>query len=381
MPANSPSQLPVYLLTHEFHPSKGGIATFVEELARGSAAIGHDVEVWAPRGDTQHDQQFPFSVRRIDLKGSHDLSCQVAMARRIIRQHKKLKNGILHLCEPGPILAMSYLQFFERFMPRKLVITFHGSEILRFAANPFRKFLVNQLIQRADRLTVLSEYTQNLLEEKFPNSRNKTLLTPGALRENFVAHHRDRSTPHTTVNILSVGRIHPRKGQLLLIEALNKLSLELQSRIHLRIVGTGNKHGYGDRLRHAAKKSAFPVDLCGEVTRQELQDLYTEADLFALTSTPHKHSVEGFGLVYLEAAAHGLPVIAHKTGGVSCAVNDKVNGLLADPKHPEQLTAAFERLISDPQLRDTMGKNGRQHATRSNWTQAAKAHFENWNLD
>jgi glycosyltransferase involved in cell wall biosynthesis len=94
-----------------------------------------------------------------------------------------------------------------------------------------------------------------------------------------------------------------------------------------------------------------------------------------MTSVNHGHSIEGFGLVYLEAAAHGLPVVAHDVGGVSEAVNDGVTGLLVPPHRPAQLAAAFERLIHDEALRHRMGDAGREWAGRNCWKQSAAALF------
>jgi glycosyltransferase involved in cell wall biosynthesis len=94
-----------------------------------------------------------------------------------------------------------------------------------------------------------------------------------------------------------------------------------------------------------------------------------------MTSIDYRHSVEGFGLVYLEAAAHGLPIVAHSVGGVSEAVVDNVTGLLVPPRHPAQLSAAFEKLISDLALRNRLGAAGRDWARRNRWEHSARLLF------
>jgi len=94
------------------------------------------------------------------------------------------------------------------------------------------------------------------------------------------------------------------------------------------------------------------------VPDEELDRLYDQADIFAMTSIDHRHSVEGFGLVYLEAAAHSLPVVAHAVGGVAEAVVDGVTGLLVPPADRPALSAAFARLIADPALRGRLGAAG-----------------------
>lgn len=103
--------------------------------------------------------------------------------------------------------------------------------------------------------------------------------------------------------------------------------------------------------------------------------MYDRADVFAMTSINHGTSIEGFGLVYLEAAAHGLPVVAHDVGGVSEAVNDGVTGILVPPHRPAQLAAAFEKLILDAPFRRRLGAAGRDWAGRNCWKESASALF------
>ena len=97
----------------------------------------------------------------------------------------------------------------------------------------------------------------------------------------------------------------------------------------------------------AASQPDLAVRFFGNLPDDELAQIYDRADIFAMTSVHHGESVEGFGLVYLEAAAHGLPVVAHDVGGVSEAVLDGETGLLVPPDRPAQLAAAFEKLIHD----------------------------------
>lgn len=375
------SDLPIYVLTHEFFPRKGGIATFTEEIARAAAKLGHKVEVWAPRGDSSGDGAFPFSVKRLGLKGSQDISCQFRLAKEWIRQRRKLRKAIVYLSDPGPVLAVRYLQFFKAFKPARLVITFHGSEVKRFASSPIKRFIVNLLVKRADRISAPSEFTHSLILKTFPAAARKTYLTPGALRSNFEAPKGAAPQSSDRVHILTVGRLHPRKGQAHILEALSDLPEELQDKISFWIVGTGNKRGYGDRLRKMADRAKFGVTFFGEVTNQELEDLYARASVFSMTSVNFRKSVEGFGLVYLEAAAHGLPIVANRIGGVAEAVAHGENGLLVDPGDRRGLTEAFARLIEDRALRERMGANGLTWSRRNNWSQSAELLFNQWDIE
>ncbi len=369
---------PVTLITHEFYPRRGGIATFAEEIARASAGLGHDVEVWAQAAPASEEKaDWPFRLRRLPLRGTQDLTCQFQLARELIRHRRRLRRGTVYLPEPGPMLTMMLLQFFRAFRPNRLVLTFHGSEILTFAASPLRRRLAGNLIGHATRVSTLSTYTQELLLTHFPGAAEKITLTPGALRSDFaVVAPRERASREKVV-VLTVGRLHPRKGQLQTLEALQALSPDVRSRLEYWVVGGQSKGGYETVLREqAARRPDLAVRFLGNLPDEELSEVYEQADIFAMTSLQMDRSVEGFGLVYLEAAAHGLPVVAHHVGGVADAVVDGHTGLLVPENRPAQLAAAFERLIHDRDLRVRLGNAGRDWAGRNCWKTSAAALFQ-----
>lgn len=366
----------VFLITHEFYPKRGGIATFTEEIARATAGLGYNVEVWAQSAPQEKtgDKTWPFTLRRLPVKGTHDLACQAGLALQLIAQRRRLRYATVYLPEPGPMLAMMFLQFFHAFRPKRLVLTFHGSEILKFHRNPLTRFLTRRLIRKAARISTLTNYTHQLLCEHFPEAAEKAFLTPGALRSDFAV---VNTAPPATdkIIVLTVGRLHPRKGQLLTLQALQALAPRFRHRIEYWMVAGHSKARYEQTVRTAAKNSDFPVRFFGNTPDDELDAIYDRADIFAMTSIDYRHSVEGFGLVYLEAAAHGLPIVAHSVGGVSEAVVDGITGLLVPPHHPAQLTAAFEKLISDQALRRKLGEAGHDWARRNRWEHSANLLF------
>lgn len=373
------SASPLHIITHEFYPRRGGIATFTEEIARAAAALGAKVEVWAQEAPPgTREKPWPFRVRRMPLKGTHDLWCLIQLGRELIRHRRDLRQAAVWLPEPGPMLTLMWLQFLKTFRPPHLILTFHGSEILRFHRNPLTRWLARRLIQRATHISTLTKYTLDLLTTHFPEAATKAFLTPGALRADF--HLPPRSTTRLTgegrLVILTVGRWHPRKGQRQTLQALLALPADLRARIEYRLAGGESKRGYESSLRALAATADFPVKFLGDLPDHDLATAYDQADLFAMTSVPHGPSVEGFGLVYLEAAAHGLPVIAHAIGGVGEAVIDGVTGILVPPDHPAALTAAFIRLIQDSALRQRLGEAGRDWARRNCWQASARLLFD-----
>lgn len=381
--STAPNARPVFLITHEFYPVRGGIATFTEEIARASASLGYNIEVWAQSAPAAVERpDWPFRLRRLPLKGTHDIWCQAQLARELIRHRRELRHATVYLPEPGPMMTMMLLQFFHAFRPRRLVLTFHGSEILKFTRSPLRRWLAGQLIRQATRISTLTHYTQELLVAHFPAAAEKIFLTPGALRSDFAVVPPKPASPRKKIVILTVGRLHPRKGQLLTLQALQTLAPDVRSRLEYWVVGGQSKGNYETQLRAAAaEKPDLAVRFFGNIPDEELSDLYDRADIFAMTSVNLEHSVEGFGLVYLEAAAHGLPVVAHDVGGVSEAVREGVTGLLVPPHRPAQLAAAFEKLIHDEPLRRKLGAAGRDWATRNCWKESAAALFSSFDAE
>ncbi len=368
---------PLFLITHEFYPRRGGIATFAEEMAKASARLGYDVEVWAQSAPPEREKAWPFRLRRLPLKGTHDFTCQLRLVRELIAARRRLRYATVYLPEPGPMLAMMLLQFSSAFRPKRLILTFHGSEILRFHRNPIYRWLTRRLIRHATRISTLTGYTHDLLCAHFPEARGKTILTPGALRSDFAVVPAPTAEAGKRIVVLTVGRLHPRKGQLITLQALQALAPEFRRQIEYWVVGGsgGKRLGYEATLRTTVAQSDLAVRFFGDVTDDELDHIYDRADIFAMTSVPHGHSIEGFGLVYLEAAAHGLPVVGHAIGGVGEAVVDGVTGFLVPPHRPAQLTAAFEKLITDPALRRQFGEAGRTWARRHRWAQSAETLF------
>lgn len=367
----------VFLITHEFYPKRGGIATFTEEIAKASVGLGYDVEVWAQFAPSDLEKKWPFRLHRLPVKGSHDVACQIGLGMQLIRERRRLRYATVYLPEPGPMLAMMMLQWSKAFRPHRLVLTFHGSEILKFHRNPVVRRMTGRLIRNASRISTLTNYTYELLCTRFPEAASKTFLTPGALRSDFAVVH-TAPTPNSTkkkVVVLTVGRLHPRKGQLITLKALQSLAPQFRSQVEYWIVGGQSKGRYEEKLRETVTNSDLTVRFFGNIPDDELDSIYDHADIFAMTSIDYRHSVEGFGLVYLEAAAHGLPVVAHTVGGVPEAVLDGITGFLVPPNYPAQLTAAFERLISDQALRQRLGDAGREWAKRNNWQQSAHLLF------
>lgn len=364
-----------YIITHEFYPKRGGIATFTEEMAQATQALGWDVEVWAQNREGVSEPAWPFRVWRLPLKGTHDFSCQLRLASHLISRRRELRRSTVYLPEPGPMLTLMLLQRFHAFRPRNLILTFHGSEILKFYHNPLIRPLARRLIGNATKISTLTRYTRELLVGHFPEARDKLLRTPGALRSDYRVMDHPARPARDRVAILTVGRIHPRKGQRETLQALLALPESMQDRIEYWIAGATSRPHYAAELRDLANHARFPVKFIGDPTDEELSRIYDDADIFAMTSIDYGKSVEGFGLVYLEASAHGLPIVAHAVGGVSEAVLEGETGFLVPPHDQAALCAAISKLVESEPLRTAMGDTGRVWARKPSWRQSAQTLF------
>jgi len=370
---------PLAVLTHEFFPYRGGIAVYVEETARAAAAAGFALTVYAPDQPEMRAKQWPFAIRPIPMRGTLGWGCRYALSRDIAATRAQLADSIVWLPEPGALLTAMYLNFVGHLPARRLVLTLHGSEILRFARRPHRRLLFQRLLDRAERIGVVSEFNRTLLLKHFHAAPEKIILVSGALRSDFPATIPPRTAkpPGSPLTLLTVGRVHPRKGQHCVLEALAAMQPRPQASLEYLIAGPVVNRAYQLHLEKLAGQSGVSVKFLGNVPDAELPALYSRADIFVMTPLQHGPSVEGFGLAYLEAAAAGLPAIAHRTGGVAEAVRDNVTGLLADPNDRATLAAAVRTLADDPARRAQLASAGPLRVRELSWPRNVVALFGN----
>jgi phosphatidylinositol alpha-1,6-mannosyltransferase len=164
--------------------------------------------------------------------------------------------------------------------------------------------------------------------------------------------------------VASVSRLVPRKGMDVLIDAANRLAPSYPDLV-VAIAGEGREL---DRLRRQAAASPASVHLLGRVSDEQRSALLGAADVFVMACRNRWFGLEqeGFGLVFLEAAAAGVPQIAGDSGGAAEAVIHGVTGLVVhDPDDPGSVAEALRALLADPKLRKRMGTAGRARVQAS----------------
>jgi len=364
----------INLITHEFFPKRGGAGKVVEELAWAASSIGKNVRVLAPARDPERD--WPFTVQAIPNRGSLGAGSLFSTYNTMRRLQSEFEDTVVHLAEPGPILACMYAQL-AGFMPtaEKLILTFHGSEIVRFTHRIHQRILLSKFLRHADKVHFLSKACRDMFLEFFKVEEDKIAVLPGAPTNSGHQVSGLLNLPDATGKVvcLTVGRIHPRKGQHTCIDAMSRLPEQLRSRIQYWIVGPVVDTHYCQGLRYEAAQSGLDVCFIGEVEDGDLPLIYTQAEIFIMTSVPYQQSVEGFGLVYLDAAKYGLPVIAHRIGGVPEAVQHGETGILCDPGNLDSLIKALRKLLEDKKVRIEMGAFGKKFSGQFSWESMARA--------
>ena len=362
----------IILITHEYPPQRGGAGVYCEELCYAASQLSIELEIWAPKNSHTKDSSI---IRQMPQKGSQDWRCSWSLVRFIKKYLTTAR--YLHIADPGTLRAMIRFGWLFHNLP-PLIITIHGSELLRFTLLPPEKFLFRKLLNRAEKIHVLSHHNEDNLKKLCPEISHRILKIPGAPARNVIPQGDEKlSTIYLKPNdelitLLCVGRIHPRKGQLELLCAINSLNKEIQKKLVCRIAGPIIDSSYFQKLTTLASQSACEIIFVGELNDDELRAEYEKSDLFALTSIPTKKSIEGFGFVYLEASAHGLPILAHKTGGVEDAVLDGKTGFVVEPNEPNELKQKLELLINHSELREEIGKNGKGWAQEHSWERVAR---------
>lgn len=365
----------IHLLTHEFYPRKGGAATYCVEMATAVQALDQDIRVWAPRYEALGSPKpFPFPVESLPVKGSQGWLGRIKLRKTFRNKiQPRIQSGdILHIAEAGPLITgLTFPElFFEH--PGSTRITIHGTELIRFPHSWFYRKRFERFLHQADGIHVLSKYNQRKLLDLFPKLHPKVIQIPGGPRTLPKSSILPLKKDTKTCILLTLGRIHPRKGQATLISYLSALPRALKSQIELWVVGPITKHKYFRQCTRLAKNSGVQVRFLHGCPDSSLPDLLRKADVFILPSMPYGSSVEGLGLVNLEAAQHGLPIVAHQIGGVAETLQEGKTGFLVQPGDTPAFCAALETLIGDPDLRRKMGENAREFCRKFSWEQAAR---------
>ena len=357
-------------ITNDFPPRPGGIQTFVYELVRQFPSSDVTVLSSTWEGAKQFDQSHDFDVVRADTKVLLPTPETLSLARKIIVA-KNVKTVIFGAAAPLALLAKPL-----RALGVTRIIAFtHGHEA-GWAKTPGTKQALKKIGNDVDVLTYLTQYTKQEISKGLSKSAvagmrqllpavDPQFFNPG----NQVAGSllREKVGFANRPTIVSVSRLMARKGHDELIKAMPELKKRIPG-IALLIVGDGS---YRNNLEKLITKLDLELDvhLTGKVPYLELPAWYGAGDVFAMPCRTRKAGwdVEGLGIVYLEASATGLPVIAGNSGGAPEAVAEGKSGFVVGGTDQKSLIEKIDLLFKDAKKQKEMGEFGRQWIL-DNWT-------------
>lgn len=251
---------------------------------------------------------------------------------------------------------------------KRTVALTHGHEVWWAKVFPFN-LLMRRIGSTVDSLTYLGEFTKNAISQSLSSKAQSAMvkIAPGIDVDHFQpvdsSALRQKLGLTSKKVIVSVGRLVHRKGQDHLIESMPAI-LKVHPDAHLLLVGKGP---YLEHLAKLVAESGLEnsVSFIGRIQYSELPQYICCGDIFAMPSRSRLMGleVEGLGIVYLEASACGLAVIAGNSGGAPDAVIDGTTGVVVDGTSNQQISAAAIELLTDLPKAKAMGTAGRQWIT------------------
>ncbi len=359
----------VLLVTNDFPPRRGGIQSYLGEfVGRLVSAGSHSVTVYAPqwKGADAHDRAARTAgYRVVRHPGTLMLPGPPVDARM---RGLIAENGIdtVWFGAAAPLALLA--QRARGAGATRVLASTHGHEV-GWSMLPVARSVLRRIGDDTDVVTFVSRYTRSRIASALGPNASLEYLPSGVDTDRFRpdpagrAELRDRYGLGERPTVVCLSRLVPRKGQDMLIKALPSIRQRVDGAA-LVIVGGGP---YLEPLRKLARDCgvADHVTFTGGVPAAELPTHHALADVFAMPCRTRGAGmdVEGLGIVFLEASATGVPVIAGKSGGAPETVQHNKTGLVIDGRSVHQVADAVIELLVDPDRAAAMGTAGRQWVT------------------
>ncbi len=328
------------LVTTDYLPSRGGVARYYSSLV-GHLPAGR-VEVLVPKPGRIWPRWLPWIWTIRAASRGYDTVWV------------------------GQVLPVGTVAWILRLLGgKRYVVSTHGMDALLPLGITWKRWLATRIMRGAAGVTANSRFTAGVISRSYriPLERITVVYPAPAVLPPVTRAESDQPT------ILAVGRSVHRKGFDLLIQAM-ELIWKLQPEARLQIIGDGPER---TKLQAAAAASSQPdkIELLGDVGDAQLAQAYSRAWVFVLPARSGGADVEGFGMVCVEAAAHGVPVVASSAGGIPEALDDGRTGLLVPADDTASLSVAIVGLLADESRRSSMSAAGLAWASRFTWQGSA----------
>ncbi len=335
----------------------GGIANYIHEVASALSAQGDvDVRVIARTmpGDSEFDRHLNYEVHRIVASQTAILSLP-AFTKAVIENIRQWKPTKILGAQWFPDAAAIYAAVKLSGTQIPYTLMSHGSEIFdsrQNLRNEFRHWLLYLLrarvLEGAEKIFTVSNFTSRSMMAKYNLPASRFIATMAGVNTQIYKKKRESIKNNgDSPLLLTVSRLQAYKGIDKVIAALPTV-LETFPKLRYWIAGTGPDQA---RLEQLVSELHLEntVKLLGPQKLEEIVDLYNQADLFLLLTRQDPPDVEGFGLVFLEAAACGLPALGGRSGGIPEAVEEGRSGWLVDPVDTSAIAEKIKMLLSSPE--------------------------------
>lgn len=356
--------MPILCITNDFGPRAGGIETFVHGLIE-RFPFGSLVVYTSQQGDTKlYDAMWR---EKHGVEVIRDRSKMLLPTPRVARAvgalviERQISQVWFGAAAPLGLLARGL----RKKGVKKMVALTHGHEVW-WAQLPVFSRAIRVIGNEVDHLTYLGEFTKKKIARALTKEAAAAMIkvAPGIDVDHFMpvdgAAIREKYGLADKKVIVSVGRLVPRKGQDVLINALPAIVAKIPN-VHLLLVGKGD---YEKKLRRLVTKRKMEnyVTFTGRIEYHDLPRYICAGDVFVMPSRSRLGGleVEGLGIVYLEASACGLPVVAGDSGGAPDAVKEAITGFVVNGKSSEEVAAATIEILQNEALAHSMSAAGRR---------------------
>lgn len=348
----------IIIFTQCFPPNIGGIEDLMFNLAHHLGAKGKEVYVLAD-GNVADDRVYDFQVKRFS---------GIKFIRKILKKNYLAKLIKAHKVETIITDSWKSLEYLPKESAKiKILCLAHGAEFPQDTKEK-KKLRITNAMHKAQYIIANSTYTKSLVD-KYIESTKCTIINPGfSFADSTELKVQEKETPM----LLTIARLEPRKGVDQVINILPRLKDKFPE-IKYKIAGNGDDL---ERLKQLVEdhKLTENVEFLGFISEEEKKACYAEASLFVMPTRIVGNSVEGFGIVYVEAAAYGVPSIAGKKGGAADAVLDNKTGFLCDSD--DEIYEKILILLSHKDLHQSFSDAAKVHAQKFKWENIAQQYLK-----
>mgnify|MGYP001448326339 FL=1 len=348
------------LVTNDFPPKVGGIQSYLWELWRRLPADDIAVHTTPHTGASVFDADQAFVVTR----SREPVLLPTPTVVRRVRNLAERQGAELVVWDPA--LPVGHA---ARRVGRPYAVVLHGSEVTVPGRLPMARSILARVLRGASLVICAGNYPAAEAERAAGCTLPTVVVPPGVDTDRFrpldeaerASVRRELGLPVDAPLVVSVSRLVPRKGMDTLIRSAARLG-RTEPDLVVAIAGSGRDRR---RLEGLVASTGAPVRLLGRVPEELLPGLYGAGDVFAMLCRSRWGGLEqeGFGIVFLEAAAAGVPQVAGESGGAAEAVAHERTGLvMGRPDAVAQVACTLSDLLGDRERRTEMGREARRRA-------------------